>query len=58
MNVYQFIDGMIERLNNMTVKGIENCNAVVQTVNDLQQLKQAIVVRDDEHDNTGNNVNA
>lgn len=48
MSIYDFIDKMIVRLDGMTVKGAANCAAIVQTINDLGQLKQVITVREPE----------
>ena len=40
---------MIERLNSMTVRGIENCTIVAQTVSDLQQIRGLIRVEGEEN---------
>lgn len=47
MNVYEFIDNMVARLNRVEVKGIENMGAIVQTCTDLMQLRSVIHVEED-----------
>ena len=48
MDIYQFIDNMINRLDSMTVSGAKNMLTIVQTIQDLNEIKKAITVHEPE----------
>ena len=48
MNIYDFIDNMIVRLDGVTVKGAGNCAIIVETINDLNTLRKIIEVKEPE----------
>ena len=55
MSVYEFIDQMILRLNGVEVKGAANMQAIIQTIQDLAQLKGSIRVDKEDENADGHN---